>query len=60
MSGGGRSGEHRLHGQEPTLTSALHDIQQCLHAGQFFQLLGDKPLEEVLGRVIGLLNRQIH
>ncbi len=53
-------GESRLHGQQPTLACAPHDAQQGLHAGHFFQLLGDIPLQEILGRVIGLLNRQIH
>src|SRR5690349_18063363 len=57
---GALPGEHRLHGKQPALARALHHTQQCLHAGHFFELLGDKPLEDSLGGVIGLVNCQIH
>src|SRR5436189_125880 len=41
-----------LHVQQAAFTGALDDLEERLHARHLFKLLGDEPLQAVLGDVI--------
>jgi hypothetical protein len=47
-------------GLKKIVASALYDLEQIVHRGNFLELLGQEPLEEIDRDIILFLARQLH